>query len=82
MQATFSPIAKTNLFIKTRNNNFNNKLLGEYWIWIIKNSGVSTSLIQTLLNSEPPKLIESKVEYVAENEIVKNFLVQKSFRTN
>ncbi|MCL0318237.1 PolC-type DNA polymerase III [Apilactobacillus xinyiensis] len=78
MQATFSPMATTNLFIKTRNNEFDNKLLGEYWIWIIKNSGVSTSLIQTLLNSEPPKLIESKVEYVAENDIVKNFLVQKA----
>ncbi|TPR17439.1 PolC-type DNA polymerase III [Apilactobacillus timberlakei] len=76
--ATFDEIAHSSVNISTQNNEFDNNILGKYWNWVVKNTDISESLKQELLKHNDLKLKNQRVEYVAENEIVKNFLVSKA----
>ncbi|UQS85717.1 PolC-type DNA polymerase III [Apilactobacillus apisilvae] len=78
MQATFDDINNISLNLSVNDSNFNNKNLGDYWSWVVKHAKISESLKQELLKHDNLKLNDKRVEYTAENEIVKNFLVNKA----
>ena len=70
----FQPIAKVEYSITAASSELSNQLLGDYWEWIVNNSGISSSMTQELCNHQVPSLQDSRVILLAENEIVKNFL--------
>lgn len=74
LQSSFQEIAKVSLNITPANDHFNEQLLRQYWQWIVVNSGVTSPLIQELCEDRAPSIVDSRVEFMAENEIVKNFM--------
>ncbi|KPN81083.1 DNA polymerase III PolC-type [Apilactobacillus kunkeei] len=78
MQATFDEIATTKINIKANDNQFDNKQLGNYWEWIVKHADITDAIKNELLRRDAPKIVDHKIELSADNEIVKNFLVDKA----
>lgn len=78
MQATFDEIATTKINIKANDNQFDNKQLGNYWEWIVKHADITDAIKNELLRRDAPKIVNHKIELSADNEIVKNFLVDKA----
>lgn len=70
----FKTIADVELRVIPKDNQFNERLLKEYWQWAVLNSGVKSALINELCNDHYPEMMDSRIVFMAENEIVKNFL--------
>ncbi|MCT6822473.1 MAG: PolC-type DNA polymerase III [Apilactobacillus sp.] len=78
MQATFDEIAETKISLKVNDNSFDNKTLGQYWEWVVKHADLSDSIRNELLRNSEPNLNGNKVELAADNEIVKNLIVDQA----
>ena len=74
LKSAFQEIAKVSLNITPENNHFDEQLLRQYWQWVVVNSGVTSPLIQELCEDRYPSVVDSRIEFIAENDIVKNFL--------
>ncbi len=72
----FENIAKVSLNIIPQNSEFNDNLLKDYWKWAVTSSGVTSPLTKELCDDHFPYLEDRRVKFVAENEIVKNFMDQ------
>ncbi|GLB46947.1 DNA polymerase III PolC-type [Philodulcilactobacillus myokoensis] len=79
METAFDQIAKIKIKIQVDDPKMNNRLLGDYWHWILKHNStsLSPSLIQELCDGIP-KLSDGRVNFLAKNEIVKDFLTHKA----
>ncbi|MGF7436584.1 PolC-type DNA polymerase III [Lentilactobacillus senioris] len=79
LKAAFQEIAHVELQIKTNDTEFSESLMQEYWQWAVMNSGVTSPLIQELCGGNKlPVLNDKRVEFLAENEVVKNFLTTQA----
>ncbi len=78
LQQAFSAIAKVKLTIRTRTPQLTDQNLGDYWTYVVKTSGITSSLIQELCEKEQPYLDDGRVMLLADNEIVKNFLTTQA----
>ncbi len=74
LNIAFHSIAQVDYTIQTRQPELTTQTLGDYWEWVVNNSGISSSMKQELCNHQVPTLTDSRVTLLAENEIVKNFL--------
>lgn len=75
LQVAFREIATVEATIEVDQPELTNRLLGDYWEWIVKNSGLTSNLIQELCQSQVPELDENnRVLLYAQNEVVKDFL--------
>lgn len=74
LKAAFTEIASVSLNISATDNNFNEQLLRQYWQWVVVNSGVTSPLIKELCEDKSPSIVDSRIEFVAENDIVKDFM--------
>ena len=78
LQLAFKDIAKVDITLHTKNPIITNQKLGDYWKWVVFNSGIQSSFIQELSRSKVPYLDNNRVILLAENEIVKRFLVDQA----
>ena len=78
LSAAFKGIATTTIKIRTTDPEVTNQKLGDYWQWVVGNSGVSSNLTQSLCEGKVPYLQDGRVMLLAENEIIKNFLVTQA----
>ncbi|ANZ58103.1 PolC-type DNA polymerase III [Fructilactobacillus lindneri] len=78
LQAAFSQIANIDFFIKSQQTELNNRELGDYWEWIVKNSGLQSNLAYELCNNNVPKLEDGRVIFLAINDLVKDFMTNKA----
>ncbi|KRK58738.1 PolC-type DNA polymerase III [Fructilactobacillus fructivorans] len=78
MDIAFDGIATVDFEIKTKDNSFDNRKLGDYWQWVVNNAGITSNLTHELCNNNLPKLIDDRVTFLADNEIVKDFLDGKA----
>jgi DNA polymerase III subunit alpha, Gram-positive type len=80
MQATFDEIATIKLVITALDIQFDNKLLGDYWEWVVKHAEISDSMKIELLKHNSIQLNphNNRVELMAENEIVQDFIKNKA----
>ncbi|WP_439957176.1 PolC-type DNA polymerase III [Lentilactobacillus kosonis] len=74
LQAAFNNIANVSFIIQPDSQSFDEPLLRDYWEWIVTNSGVTSPLLKELCDNHLPDLQNERVQFVAENEIVKNFM--------
>ncbi len=74
LKSAFDEIAQVSLNISAANNNFNEQLLRQYWQWVVVNSGVTSPLIKELCEDKYPSIVDSRIEFIAENDIVKDFM--------
>ncbi|WP_372791793.1 PolC-type DNA polymerase III [Lentilactobacillus sp. SPB1-3] len=74
LQAAFNNIANVSFIIRPNNQTFDENLLRDYWEWVVRNSGVTSPLLKELCDNHLPDLQDDRVQFVAENEIVKNFM--------
>ncbi|AQW22376.1 DNA polymerase III subunit alpha [Lentilactobacillus curieae] len=74
LQASFNEIANVSFIIKPTQSHFDENLLKDYWEWIVTNSGVTSPLLKELCDNHLPYMNGDRVEFSAENEIVKNFM--------
>ncbi|KRN05375.1 DNA polymerase III PolC [Liquorilactobacillus sucicola DSM 21376 = JCM 15457] len=78
LKVGFKEIAETDIIIKTVSPHLSDKNLGEYWEWVVKNCEIKSSLVQELCNSNVPYLDGNRVMFIADNEVVKNFLTTQA----
>lgn len=76
--AAFKEIAATQLFIETNNPQVTDENLAEYWEWIIAHSKIQSPMINEAFRGQVPYLDHNRPMIVAENEIIKNFLVNQA----
>lgn len=78
LQQAFRDIAQVKMTIQTRKPQITNQKLGDYWQFVVKTSGIHSSLIQELCEKEQPYLDDGRVMLLADNSIVKNFLTSQA----
>ncbi|WP_413627397.1 PolC-type DNA polymerase III [Fructilactobacillus vespulae] len=78
LHAAFSEIAKIDFFIQTQQSELKNQQIGDYWQWVVNNSGVKSSLLHELCDNNVPRLEDGRVNFYAVNDLVKNFMNQKA----
>ncbi|MCH5461257.1 PolC-type DNA polymerase III [Lactobacillus sp. LC28-10] len=78
LEKAFQSIAKVDFEIHTGQNDLDNRLIGDYWNWVVQHSGVTSPLLQELCRDQVPKVEDNRVIFMAENEVVKNFLVDQA----
>jgi DNA polymerase-3 subunit alpha (Gram-positive type) len=64
------PVAKTNVDEK----------ITAYWDWVVKNSGIQSSLLQNLCDKSVPEFKDNELTIKVDNEITKNFLNDEALR--
>ncbi|WP_124975333.1 PolC-type DNA polymerase III [Ligilactobacillus salitolerans] len=74
----FQNIAAISVNIQTTAPEVTNQKLGDYWQWVVAHSGVKSNLTQSLCEGKVPYLQDGRVMLLAENEIIKNFLVNQA----
>ncbi|KRL45803.1 PolC-type DNA polymerase III [Lacticaseibacillus manihotivorans] len=77
LQAAFKDIASVGLSIKAENPSFDQALLSGYWAYVVKNAGIQSSLVYELCTKQEPKLNDGRVSLLAENEPVRQFLINQ-----
>ena len=78
LNSAFQGIAQTTLTINTTDPEVTNRNLGDYWQWVVANSGLRSNLTQSLCEGKVPYLQDGRVMLLADNEIIKNFLVTQA----
>lgn len=78
LMAGFKDIAEINYVITTETSTLDQATIADYWQWIVQNSGVQSPLIQELCGNGLPNVTDNRVMFVAENEIVRNFMVNQA----
>lgn len=75
LQVAFREIATAEATITVAEPQLTNRLLGDYWDWVVKHSGLTSNLVQELCHSQVPELDpDNRVLLYAQNEVVKDFL--------
>ncbi len=74
LHSAFQDIATVSFDISVENDTFTEQLLRQYWQWAVPNSGVTSPLLKELCADKYPSIVDSRVEFVAENDIVKDFM--------
>jgi len=75
LQMAFREIATVENTFLIAEPELTNRALGDYWQWVVKNSGLTSNLIQELCQSQVPELDpDGRVLLYAQNEVVKDFL--------
>lgn len=79
LQQGFKAIATVEIFFKSvPTAELNDRLLGDYWTWVVEHSGVKSPLLHELFNHNLPYLKDNRVLLLADNEIIKHFLVNQA----
>lgn len=78
LQAGFADIAKVTWQIKTDMRELDQRLIADYWSYAVSNSGVSSPMLNELCGRTVPNVTDDRVMFVAENEIVRDFLVNQA----
>ena len=79
LKAAFQEIAHVAVKINAIDSAFNQSTLQQYWQWAVMNSGVTSPLLRELCGGDKfPVLTDSRVEFTAENDVVKNFLTNQA----
>lgn len=78
LTVAFKDIVKVKLFISTTSPVLTNKNLSEYWSWVVMNSGIQSPLIQSISVGKEPYFEDGRVNLLAENEVLKNFLTTQA----
>lgn len=78
LETTFKTIAQVAFSIRTTQPQLTDRALGDYWEWVVQNSGLTSPLVQELCHKQVPHLEDGRVIFMAENEVVKNFLVNQA----
>lgn len=78
LEESFRNIAHVNISIVVEEPKINKRNLGEYWGWVLKHCGVNSPFVQELTFGKVPYLDDQRVILEAENEILKNFLVNQA----
>lgn len=79
LQTAFASIAKVKVRFKTSDQNrMSNQLLADYWKWIISHAEINSPLLQELFNHNLPYIEDGRVIILADNEIIKDFLVNQA----
>ncbi|WP_283678685.1 PolC-type DNA polymerase III [Lentilactobacillus sp. Marseille-Q4993] len=75
LNKAFNDIADVSLQIKAADSSFDQKLLQEYWPWVVQNSGITSPILNELCENRNLVLDQDgKVQFEAANEIVSDFL--------
>ena len=75
LQLAFHEIATVSASFQTTQPELTNRLLGDYWLWVVQNSGLTNNLVQELRQSQVPELdTDQRVLLYAQNEVIKDFL--------
>lgn len=74
----FTDIAQTSLQISTDMDQLDQRLIADYWSFIATHSGVNSPLVKELCSRGVPNVTDNRVMFVAENEIVRDFLVNQA----
>jgi len=79
LQMAFKDIAKVEATLEVDQPELTNRALGDYWKWVVENSGLTSNLVQELCQSQVPGLDEdNRVLLYAQNEVVKDFLTNQA----
>jgi DNA polymerase III, alpha subunit (gram-positive type) len=78
LSSAFQGIAQTTIAINATAPEVTNRKLGDYWQWVIANSGLRSNLTQSLCEGKVPYLQDGRVMLLADNEIIKDFLVNQA----
>ncbi|WP_282801187.1 PolC-type DNA polymerase III [Secundilactobacillus kimchicus] len=78
LETAFKTIAQVAFSIRTTQPQLTDRALGDYWEWVVQNSGLTSPLVQELCHKQVPHLEDGRVIFMAENEVVKNFLVNQA----
>ncbi len=78
LNTAFKQIALVDFSIQTDQQELNDRLLGDYWEWVVQHSGLHSPLVQELCHKQVPTMNDGRVIFMAENEVVKNFLVNQA----
>lgn len=73
VEASFEPVCRTALYFTAENAELTQKGLTEYWAYAVETSGRGNGFTQTLLQGAP-ELENGQVRYLAENDVLKDFL--------
>ena len=74
----FADVATVNWQISTEMERLDQRLIADYWRYVISNSGLSSPMLQELCSRGVPNVTDDRVMFVAENEIVRNYLVNQA----
>ncbi|UQS86503.1 PolC-type DNA polymerase III [Nicoliella spurrieriana] len=75
LMTTFEPIAKVSFEISVNQPQLTTSLVNEYWDWVVNHSGLNSMMAKQICDASLPSVDANRVNLVAENEIVKDFLV-------
>lgn len=78
LNTAFKQIARVDFSIQTDQQDLNDRLLGDYWEWVVQHSDLHSPLVQELCHKQVPTMDDGRVIFMAENEVVKNFLVNQA----
>lgn len=81
LKHTFKPIANVDYQITTRANTITKEQVTGYWDWIIKHSGIQSSLLQVLCDKAVPDFQDQVLTVKVDNEISQNLLSEEALRT-
>ncbi len=74
LEKTFQSIASVDFEIQTPQTQLDNRLVGDYWNWVVQHSGLTSPLVQELCHDQVPQVQDDRVIFMAENEVVKKLL--------
>ena len=77
LQAAFKDIARVSLSVTAEMPAFDQALLAGYWPYVVAHAGISSSLVYELCMKQEPRLEDGRVSLTAENQPVKDFLVNQ-----
>ncbi|USS85429.1 PolC-type DNA polymerase III [Fructilactobacillus myrtifloralis] len=78
LQQAFQEIAQVGVTISTDQTTVPNRELGDYWEWIVQHAGLHSNLTQELLNNHVPMVDDGRVNFLAVNEIAKDYMTNKA----
>ncbi|ANZ63504.1 PolC-type DNA polymerase III [Secundilactobacillus paracollinoides] len=78
LNTAFKQIARVDFSIQTDQQDLNDRLLGDYWEWVVQHSDLHSPLVQELCHKQVPTMDDGRAIFMAENEVVKNFLVNQA----
>ncbi|KRL75735.1 PolC-type DNA polymerase III [Secundilactobacillus paracollinoides] len=78
LNTAFKQIARVDFSIQTDQQDLNDRLLGDYWEWVVQHSDLHSPLVQELCHKQVPTMDDGRAIFMSENEVVKNFLVNQA----
>ncbi|MEJ6400724.1 PolC-type DNA polymerase III [Nicoliella lavandulae] len=75
---TFKPLANVSFDITVDQPKLNSHLIKAYWDWVVNNSGINSVMVKQICDTSVPSVDNNRVNLVAENDIVKDFLVNSA----